>query len=75
MVMDRDGSNRQALFPVEGAGGLAAQKVVWSPEPLEDTQTHALAVIYDNNLWLVDSVSGEVWQITGDGLTSRVDWK
>ena len=75
MVMDRDGSNRQALFPVEGAGGLAAQKVVWSPEPLEDTQTHALAVIYENNLWLVDSVSGETWQITGDGLTSRVDWK
>jgi hypothetical protein len=75
MVMDRDGSNRRALFPAEGSGGLEAQKVVWSPEPLEDPQTHALAVIYDNNLWLVDSAGGEAWQITGDGLTSRVDWK
>jgi hypothetical protein len=75
IVMDRDGSNRRALFPVEGAGGLEAQRVFWSPTPLEDSQALALAVIYEGNLWLVDSESGEAWQITGDGLTNRVDWK
>jgi hypothetical protein len=74
-VMDRDGSNRRELFPVEGAGGLEAQRVVWSPASLEESQALALAVIYEDNLWLVDSTSGEAWQITGDGLTSRVDWK
>jgi hypothetical protein len=74
-VMDRDGSNRTILFPVEGTGGLEAQRVVWSPEKLEDAQALALAVIYEGNLWLVDSERGEAWQITGDGLTSRVDWK
>jgi len=73
--MDRDGSNRTILFPVEGTGGLEAQRVVWSPEKLEDAQALALAVIYEGNLWLVDSERGEAWQITGDGLTSRVDWK
>jgi hypothetical protein len=75
MVMDRDGSNRRALFPAEGASGLEPQKVAWSPEPLKDSSGFALAVLYENNLWLVDSETGETWQITGDGLTSRVDWK
>jgi len=75
MVMDRDGSNRRALFPAEGAGGLEPQKVAWSPEPLKDSSGFALAVLYENNLWLVDSETGETWQVTGDGLTSRLDWK
>ena len=75
MVMDRDGSNRRVLFPVEGAGGLEPQRVVWSPQPLQAGIGHALAVIYQDNLWLVDSLTGEAWQVTGDGLTSRVDWK
>ena len=75
MVMDRDGSNRRLLFPVEGAGGLEPQRVVWSPQPLQGQRGYALAIIYQNNLWLVDSLTGEAWQITGDGLTSRVDWK
>lgn len=73
-VMDRDGSNRQVLFPEEGAG-LEPQRVVWSPSPLEARTDHALAMLFQNNLWLVDVASGETWQITGDGLTSRVDWK
>lgn len=75
MVMDRDGSNRRVLFPIEGAGGLEPQRVVWSPQPLQGKSGYALAIIYQDNLWLVDSLTGEAWQITGDGLTSRVDWK
>jgi len=75
VVMDRDGSNRKMIFPAEGSGGLDPQEVVWSPGPLPESSNPALAVIYEKNLWLVDSKTGEAWQITGDGLTSRVDWK
>jgi hypothetical protein len=75
IVMDRDGSNRLALFPAEGASGLDPQRVIWSPEALEARAGYALGVIYQNNLWLVDAATGEAWQITGDGLTSRLDWR
>ena len=74
-VMDRDGSNKRVLFPSEGAEGLPPQKLVWSPEALEDSDNPAIAIIYQDNLWLVDSVTGEAWQITGDNLTRRIDWK
>lgn len=75
VVMDRDGSNRRALFPAEGATGLDPQRVAWSPQTLDDRNGYSLAVIYQNNLWLVDVDSGEARQITGDGLISRIDWK
>jgi len=42
---------------------------------LDDSGNRALGLVYQNNLWIVDSVTGEGWQITGDGLTSRIDWK
>jgi len=75
MVMDRDGSNKKLLFPFEGVEGLEPQAVVWSPDELDDSGNRALGLVYQNNLWIVDSVTGETWQITGDGLTSRIDWK
>jgi hypothetical protein len=75
MVMDRDGSNKKLLFPFEGVEGLEPQAVVWSPDELDDSGNRALGLVYQNNLWIVDSVTGEAWQITGDGLTSRIDWK
>jgi hypothetical protein len=73
--MDRDGSNRRSLFPAEGASGLEPQRVAWSPQALDDRTGFSLAVIYQNNLWLVDAATGEAWQITGDSLTSRIDWR
>jgi hypothetical protein len=75
VVMDRDGSNRLVLFPAEGAGGLEPQRVAWSPQTVGGNAAYALALLFQGNLWLVDSISGEAWQITGDGLTKRVDWK
>ncbi|MBE9475386.1 MAG: G5 domain-containing protein [Chloroflexi bacterium] len=75
LVMDRDGSNKKLLFPFEGAEGLEPQAVVWSPEELDDSGNRAIGLVYQNNLWIVNSVTGEAWQITGDGLTSRIDWK
>ncbi|MDH5505748.1 MAG: G5 domain-containing protein [Anaerolineae bacterium] len=74
VMMDRDGSNRQALYPAEGAPGLNPQRLAWSPQPL-DSGSYWLAFTYQNNLWLVDTHSGQSQQLTGDGLTTALDWK
>ncbi len=80
LVMDRDGSNRAVLFPPEGAVGLDPQRPAWSPEPLrvaggEQEAGLVLALVYQNNVWLVDAATGESWQLTGDGLTTLLDWQ
>ena len=75
VVMDRDGSNRRTLFPPADAPGLDPQKVVWTPAPVPGQVGDFLAAVYQGNLWLIDSGSGEAHQITGDGLISRIDWK
>ena len=77
VVMDRDGSNRQTLFPAEDSPGLAPQQHwgAWSPAPMPASSQFALAVLHQGNLFLVDAVSGEAIQVTGDGLTTRVIWR
>ena len=75
MVMDRDGSNSKALFPPTDTSGIEPQTPIWSPEPLEGQTSDFIAIIYQGNLWLVDSGSGEAYQVTGDGLISGMDWK
>jgi hypothetical protein len=74
-VVDRDGSNPKGLFPEEGAPGLDAQEVVWSPTAMETNGHYTVAVIYNGNIWFIDSETGVAQQVTGDGLTSRVDWR
>ena len=34
-----------------------------------------IGVIYAGNLWIVDAASGQSQQVTGDGLTTNIDWK
>jgi resuscitation-promoting factor RpfB len=75
VVMDRDGSNRKILFPEEGKPGLKPQQVVWSPTLLKEQDSYAIAVLYEDNLWLVDAKNGEAHQITGEGLVSRISWR
>ncbi len=73
-VMDRDGSNQKVLFPDESLSGLEPQKVVWSPMKNEDGNLW-ISLIYQGNIWLVDSVNGKAQQITGEGVVSRIDWR
>ena len=75
VVMDRDGSNQRAIFPAEDAPGLEPQTPAWAPEVIEGQSGDFLAVIYQGNLWLVDSGNGQAYQVTGDGLVTRIDWK
>lgn len=75
MIMDRDGSNRRTIFPQEGTPGLDPQRVVWSPPGENNQGDLSIAVIYQGNIWLIDPRNGQAQQITGDGLTVRIDWK
>jgi hypothetical protein len=61
-----------SLFPPEGVAGLQPQRVAWSPS----AETGPLiAFIYQGNLWLVNVLSGEASQVTGDGLVTAVSWR
>jgi len=73
-VMDRDGSNRQIIFPAEDLQGLEPQRVAWSPTTFDNGHLW-VAVNYQGNLWLVDAETGEGRQVTGDGLINRIDWR
>ena len=75
VVMDRDGSNRQVVFPQEGLLGMDPQQVVWSRLPFPQS-TNWIAAVYKGNLYLInpDSTSQQPQQITGDGLTKKIDW-
>jgi resuscitation-promoting factor RpfB len=75
IIMDRDGSNQRTIFPPADAPGLEPQVPVWAPQPLEGQVRDFLALAYQGNLWLVDSGSGSAFQVTGDGLITRIDWK
>ena len=75
IVMDRDGSNRRAIFPPTDAVGLEPQIVAWAPQPVEGQAGDFLAVVYQGNLWLVDSGNGQAFQVTNDGMLVKVDWK
>jgi hypothetical protein len=75
VVMDRDGSNRRTIFPATDAPGLEPQTPVWAPESIEGQSGDFIAIVYQGNLWLVDSGNGQAYQVTGDGLVTRIDWK
>ena len=77
VVMDRVGSDRKELFPAEDGPGLEPKQNwgAWSPTLMPESSNFAIALLYQGNLWLVDTVSGEALQITGDGLTTRIIWR
>ncbi|MCZ2127217.1 MAG: G5 domain-containing protein [Anaerolineales bacterium] len=75
MIMDRDGSNSRALFPPADKNGLEPQTPAWSPAVPKEAYSGFIAVVYQGNLWLADSVSGGAYQVTGDGMISRIAWK
>ncbi len=75
MVMDRDASNRHVLFPPDGAPGMDPRPVLWAPESNGEIGQYWIALIYQGNIWLVDSLTGESHQLSGDGLIDRLDWR
>lgn len=71
MVAAPDGGTL-VLFPPEGAAGLQPQRVVWSPT---SESGPIIAFVYEGNLWVVNILSGEAQQLTGDGLVSAISWR
>ena len=68
MVMDRDGSNLQALFPSLGEQGLTPVEPAWSPSG------DRIAVMYRGDIWIVDVKSGLGQPLTADGQAMSYDW-
>lgn len=69
-IMDADGSNASPLFPSEDQGGLAPGAFpTWSPDG------RLIAILSGGNLWLIDPKTGIAQQVTGDGLTAKIDWR
>jgi hypothetical protein len=73
-IMNSDGTDLHTLFPAEGQTGLTAQIVTWSPR-ITESSADLIAVIYEGNLWIVDPVTSQSQQVTGDELTSKIDWR
>lgn len=72
-VMDQDSSNRMKIFPPDGAPGMDPQVVAWGPSGTETGRW--IGLIYQGNLWLVDTMNGSPYQLTGDGSITRMDWQ
>jgi hypothetical protein len=68
VLMDRDGSNQQSIFPIEGEMGLEPGEIIWAPDGKQ------IATIYQNNLWVIDLNLGLPHRITADGQTIAFDW-
>jgi Tol biopolymer transport system component len=68
-AMDRDGSNKRALFPAQGQAGITNPVIYdWSPDGRQ------LVVLYLGDLYLVDASDGQARQLTGDGQSTHLDW-
>jgi len=74
VIMDRDGSNRQIIFPSEGLTGIEPQVPVWAPRSTLINAEY-ISFLYQGNIWLIDTLSMFSQQVTGDGLIERLDWK
>jgi hypothetical protein len=70
-VADRDGSNAKLVFPGEELPGLRPDPedgIAWSPTGRQ------IALIHQGNLWVIEVSTGQAYQITIDGQTSRPRW-
>lgn len=74
VLMDRDGSNSRMIFPKEGAIGLEPQIIKWAPEVNSENDLF-LGLIYQGNILLMNASNEEMYQVTGDGLITAIDWK
>lgn len=72
VVADRDGSNARVVFPPPDRPGIRAPDpedgIVWSPTGRQ------IALIYQNNLWIIEPRTGQAYQITSSGQASRPRW-
>lgn len=68
VIIDRDGSNGRIIFPPIGEPGIEPNRILWSPDGKR------LALMYKNDLWLIDPGTNLNQQLTADGQTIAFDW-
>jgi hypothetical protein len=68
MLMDRDGSNLQSIFPIEGDIGLEPTEIIWAYDGSQ------IGILYQNDIWIIDPDNGASQPITADHQTSAFDW-
>jgi Tol biopolymer transport system component len=68
-IMDRDGSDRQLIFPPSEEIGLAYPEIAWEPGG------DRLVTIYQENLYLIRVPEGDVHQLTDSGGVTTVQWR
>ena len=72
LMVSTPAGQSMSLFPPEGAAGLQPQRVGWSPSAENGPM---IAFVYQGNLWVVNVLSGEAQQLTGDGLVTALSWR
>jgi hypothetical protein len=70
VVMDRDGGNKQQIFPLSQSpeDGLTTMQIAWSPDARQ------LIAVRENDLWLYDVASSNWAQLTANGASSKPQW-
>ncbi len=67
-IIDRDGSNRRRVFPPPGERGVDTVEIAWAPKG------NAAALAFQGDLYLLNTETGQVQQLTADGNSSHVRW-
>lgn len=73
MLMDSDGGNAKAVFPLDEEDYVTPQRVIWSPTTIANQSW--IAIIYKSNIWLVNPFTGIYNQITIDQSVTKMIWK
>ncbi|MEW5717888.1 MAG: G5 domain-containing protein [Chloroflexota bacterium] len=70
VVMDRDGGNKQQIFPLSQSPdeGLTTMQIAWSPDARQ------LIAVRENDLWLYDVASKSWTQLTANGASAKPQW-
>jgi hypothetical protein len=68
-VADMDGSNARRVFPPENQAGILNRAYTWSADGRQ------IALIYRNDLWLIDVETATARQVTLDNSISNPVWK
>lgn len=67
-VADVDGSNARRIFPPADQRGITQRDYTWSPDG------NYIAVVHQGNVWIVDVMTAEAYQVTLDGTATHPVW-
>jgi hypothetical protein len=68
-IMDRDGSDRQLIFPPAEEIGLAYPEIAWEPGG------DRLITVYHEDLYLIQVPEGDAHRLTDSGGVTTVQWR